>query len=227
MRHLAGKWIAVDGVDAVGKSTQTEILRKQLADCGIPTLILTEWSDSGLGLMIRQIIDTQRFYALHPSRKTPYADTYSLIADLAYKLEDLGIDAMRSGGVVLSDRGLLSLIAYQAKRVEKHGEISLSSAVDRVESIVMECVKHLRIPDHHILLRIDPDEMQRRVIKRGEAPLDSLDVQFMLQVNDIMLELTNRFTASTLDVTNLSVSEVTEHILSLLNTRPRCDMGNS
>lgn len=98
MKHLSGKWVAFDGVDAVGKSTQVQLLQKKIEAAGIPALVLPECSDSPLGKTIKRIIEDQRFYALHTMKRTPYADTYALIADTVYKIEAEGNDVMSAGG---------------------------------------------------------------------------------------------------------------------------------
>ena len=185
MKHLAGKWIALDGVDAVGKSTQIQLLKKKIEAVGVPALVLPECSESPLGKTIQRIIEDQRFYALHVLKRTPYADTYALIADTVYKIEAEGHDVMSSGGVVLSDRGILSLVGYQAKRAELHSGIAPADAVDRLSHIVRSTMEHLRLPDHHIFLTIEEAEMQRRVVGRGETPMEASDLKFIMSLKKL------------------------------------------
>lgn len=219
MRQLSGKWIALDGTDAVGKSTQVQLLKNKIEEAGMPALVLPEFSESPLGRTITQIIQEQRFYALHTLKKTPYADTHALIADLVYKIEAEGHDILKQGGVVLSDRGILSLIGYQAKRIELHSDIAPVEAVKRLHETIQDSMKHLRLPDHHILLTIDESEMQNRVVGRGETPMTGEDLNFMKEVRIIMENLSSYIDTSRLDVTNLNIEDVTNKILLLLNTR--------
>jgi len=200
---LTGKWIALDGVDAVGKSTQVKRLQQLIEADGQKCLVLNESSDSPVGSMIGRIIEEHRFYALHALKKTPYADTYALMADLAYKIESEADDVLRSGGTVVSDRGLLSLIGYQARRIEDHSTIAPKGAVTRATSIVKSAFESLRIPDLHILLTISEEEMQRRVIGRGETEMEGVDLAFMRDVNKIMMGLSSEFPTEIIDVTLL------------------------
>lgn len=211
---LSGKWIALDGVDAVGKSTQVQRMQQMIEADGQPCLALSESSESPVGNMIGRIIEEHRFYALHALKKTPYADTYALMADLAYKIEAEAHDFMQTGGTVVSDRGLLSLIGYQAKRIEDRSTISPKDAVVRTTQIVKSAFEGLRIPDLHVLLTISEEEMQRRVVGRGETEMESADLSFMRDVNQIMRDLSSEFPTEILDVTTLDKDETSSLLLS-------------
>ncbi len=211
---LNGKWIALDGVDAVGKSTQVTRLKELIEAENQPCLALQESSESPIGNMIGQIIETQRFYALHAMKKTPYADTYALMADLAYKIESDADDMLRSGGTVISDRGLLSLIGYQAKRIENRSLLAPNDAVIRTTKIVKNAFEALRIPDLHILLTISEEEMQRRVVGRGETAMEGDDLAFMKDVNGIMQRLSSEFSTEILDVTKMNPEQTSGLLMS-------------
>lgn len=219
MKHLSGKWIALDGVDAVGKSTQVQRLKERIEASGLPAMVLPECSESLLGQTIQRIIEERRFYALHALRKTPFADTYALLADTAYKIESEGADILKAGGVALSDRGLLSLVGYQSKRAELYGGMSLSTVVDTLSHVVRSAMEHLSIPDHHVLLTIDEDEMQRRVVGRGETFMEPADLRFMSEVRSIMEQLTADMDTTVLNVMGMSAGEVTDGILRALEMR--------
>ncbi len=210
---LAGKWLALDGTDAVGKSTQVSLLEKKLRADGTETLILPEFSNSPVGRTIQSIIEKQRFYALHATKKTPYADTYALISDMAYHVESGGHEVMTRGGILLSDRGLLSLIGYQAKRVEKFSDIAKEAATDRITQLVKQAMGHLRLPDLHVLLVLNEEEMQKRIVNRGETPLTANDLLFMKGVREIMEIQSNSINSVILDVSALNQEETTTEII--------------
>jgi dTMP kinase len=210
---LAGKWLALDGTDAVGKSTQVSLLGEKLRADGRETLILPEFSNSPVGRTIQSIIDEQRFYSLHTAKKTPYADTYALIADMAYHVESGGHEVMTRGGTVLSDRGLLSLIGYQAKRVEQFSDIAKEAATDRITQLVKQAMGHLHLPDLHVLLVLNEGEMQKRIVHRGETPLTEDDLSFMRGVRQIMERLSNTINSVILDVSALNEEETTTEII--------------
>lgn len=213
LNKLAGKWIALDGTDAVGKSTQVSLVEKKLKAGGAEILVLPEFSNSPVGKTIQSIIEEQRFFALHATKKTPYADTYALISDVAYHIESDGNDVMKRGGTVLSDRGLLSLIGYQAKRIEQYSAIDVEAAVDRLTQIVKQAMDHIHFPDLHVLLVLNAEEMQRRVVGRGETPLTDTDLIFMREVRDIMERLSNTINAVILNVSAMDKEETTREIM--------------
>lgn len=215
LNKLAGKWIALDGTDAAGKSTQVRLVQEWLKAAGMKALALPEFSGSPLGKTIQSVIQTQRFFALHATRSTPYADTYALLADLVYNIEADGNAVLENGDVLLSDRGLLSLIGYQAKRVATHSEIQNTDSIAQIFSIVRNAMSHIRIPDVHILLKTKETEMQRRITARGEEPLSVADLVFMREVQTTMESLGNHIPFITLDTSDMTKEDVTEKIIGL------------
>lgn len=215
LNKLTGKWIALDGTDAVGKSTQVRLVKKKLAEAGMDTLVLPEFSNSPVGKTIQLIIEEQRFYALHAAKSTPYADTYALLSDMAYHIESCGYAAMQQGGTVLSDRGLLSLIGYQSKRIEEFSAIQSKDAVSRISTCTKNLMSHLHVPDLHVLLVLNEEEMQRRIVKRGEAALTDHELSFMREVRTIMEGLCVEIPSVVLDTSNMTKEEATEAILRI------------
>lgn len=215
LNKFSGKWLALDGTDAVGKSTQVRLVQKKLLDAGMDSLVLPEFSDSPVGQTIQSIIERQRFYALHATKSTPYADTYALLSDMAFHIESSGHQTLQDGGVVLSDRGLLSLIGYQAKRVEDYSLIQRNDAVDRITTIATNSISHLHVPDLHILLVLNEEEMQRRIVGRGETPLSNEDLDFMKKVRTIMESLSTKIPSVILDTSEMTKEEATEEIIRL------------
>lgn len=215
LNKLSGKWLALDGTDAVGKSTQVKLVQKKLTEAGMDSLVLPEFSNSPVGQTIQSIIERQRFYALHATKNTPYADTYALLSDMAFHIESNGHKTLENRGVVLSDRGLLSLIGYQAKRVEEYSQIQRNDAVDRITTIATNSIAHLHVPDLHILLVLNEEEMQKRIVGRGETPLSDEDLIFMKKVRAIMESLSDKIPSIVLDTSNMTKEEATEEIIRL------------
>lgn len=105
---LPGKLIVLEGSDGVGRSTQTQLLRRWLEDEGFAV------SDTGL----KRSEMTQR--GIEEARKghTLSRITISLFyaADFADRLENQIIPALQAGFIVLSDRYLYSIMARDIVR---------------------------------------------------------------------------------------------------------------
>ena len=216
LKAIEGKWIAIEGVDAVGKTTQLEKLKGLCLAHGKQAVCLTEFSSSPLGDLIQKIIANRRFFALHQERLTPYADTYSILSDLTYSLETI---PKSSQATVLSDRGVLSLLAYQAERISRYGGTSLTQAVEHVADVALIALRPFRLPDLSIVLTLSSEEIQRRVAKRGEAPLSDEDLRMLESMHRIFLALGTRFPLCVLQIEGLDTEGVTEQILKMLQLK--------
>jgi len=108
IRDLPGKLIVLEGSDGVGRSTQTQLLRRWLEDEGFAV------SDTGL----RRSEMTQK--GLDKARKghTLSRITMSLfyVTDFADRLENQIIPALQAGFIVLSDRYFYSIMARDIAR---------------------------------------------------------------------------------------------------------------
>lgn len=108
LEGLPGKLIVLEGSDGVGRSTQTQLLRRWLEDEGFAV------SDTGL----RRSEMTQK--GLEEARKghTLSRITMSLFyaTDFADRLENQIIPALQAGFVVLSDRYFYSIMARDIVR---------------------------------------------------------------------------------------------------------------
>lgn len=103
-----GKLIVIEGTDGVGRSTQAELLKNWLAVEGYGA-ILTEWKSSEL---IFRVIDKAK------SKNALNTITFSLLyaTDLADRLHNLIIPALRAGLVVIADRYYYTAFARDVVR---------------------------------------------------------------------------------------------------------------
>lgn len=91
-----GKLIVLEGTDGVGRSTQAELLQNWLAVEGYGVTV-TEWKSSEL---ISQVIDKAK------SKNALNTTTFSLLyaTDLADRLHNVILPALRAGLIVIADR---------------------------------------------------------------------------------------------------------------------------
>jgi dTMP kinase len=103
-----GVFIVFEGGDGVGKTTQVDLLCSWLADAGHEVLKTFEPGDTPVGAMIRQIV-------LDPATGdlSPRAEALLYAADKAQHLFAVVRPALERGAVVVCDRFVDSMLAYQ------------------------------------------------------------------------------------------------------------------
>ncbi len=117
---MTGLFVVFEGGDGVGKSTQTKLLAAWAAEHGLPTRITFEPGDTAAGRMIRQIV-------LDPATGdlAPRAEALLYAADKAHHLHEVVRPALDRGDLVICDRYVDSMLAYQgAGRVLDPGDVA-------------------------------------------------------------------------------------------------------
>lgn len=107
-----GKFIVLEGLDGAGTTTQASLLATDLASRGIDVEITREPSDGPVGQLCRDAIEGR-------ISLTPQALALSFAADRLQHLNDIsdGINAALDRGTwIISDRYVLSALAYQASQ---------------------------------------------------------------------------------------------------------------
>jgi dTMP kinase len=137
-----GLFLVFEGGDGVGKTTQVELLCDALAAAGQEVLRTFEPGDSAVGAQIRRLV-------LDPSTGDldPRAEALLYAADKAQHLHAVVRPALARGAVVVCDRYVDSMLAYQgAGRVLVPAE---------VEQVARWATAGLR-PALTVLLDVDP-----------------------------------------------------------------------
>ena len=141
-RRPEGIFVVFEGGDGVGKSTQARLLADWLTSQGREVVLTYEPGDTAIGATLRDLV-------LNPAwgDVSPRAEALMYAADKAQHLHQLVLPALRRGAVVISDRYVDSMLAYQgAGRVLEP---------DRVEQIARWATEDL-LPDLTVLLDLDP-----------------------------------------------------------------------
>jgi len=99
-------FIAIEGGDGAGKSTQCRLLSAWIEDLGHLVVVTREPGGTAFGRTVRELV-------LHGDHVTPRAEALLFAADRAQHVETLIRPALESGQVVISDRYVDSSIAYQ------------------------------------------------------------------------------------------------------------------
>jgi len=151
----SGLFISIEGIDGVGKSTQSDLLEEFLRASGREVVRTLEPGGTELGQEIRHLL-------LHRKGDVaPRAEALLYAADRAHHVATKIRPALERGEVVITDRYLDSSVAYQ-------GVGRLLNAED-VRAISMFAVEGL-LPDLTILLDLDAAAAAERRSRTGEAP---------------------------------------------------------
>ncbi len=106
---MKGKFISIDGIDRCGKSTHAKLLGRWLRSRGYEVVLTNEPTDGAMGKVIKRV--------LKGKIKIP-TDVEALLfaADRAQHVSGLILPALKGGKIVISERYVLSSLAYQSAR---------------------------------------------------------------------------------------------------------------
>ncbi|GAA1174426.1 dTMP kinase [Ornithinimicrobium humiphilum] len=150
--HRSGLFVAFEGGDGAGKSTQSGLLAAWLREQGVEVVQTREPGGTELGRALRELV-------LHgpDGSVSPRAEALIFAADRAHHVATVVRPALERGAVVLSDRYLDSSVAYQgAARQLGH---------DEVRALSLWAVMGL-LPDLTVLLDVPAAEGR---VRRGDV----------------------------------------------------------
>lgn len=161
-----GIFIAIDGIDGCGSTTQVEILGKYLETRGEKAYLTREPSEFEIGKLLRKYLK---------KTETPIAtDALLFAADRVEHYYNEIIPKIKNNFIVITDRYLESSIAYQTAQIIlnrnlQDNPVSIDVAIDWIKNIN----KYIPLPDITFILDIDP----RISLKRKYSKLDSDDIE--------------------------------------------------
>ena len=149
----AGRFIALEGGEGVGKSTQAALLEGWLRDQGREVVRTREPGGTEVGQRIRDIV------LHHRGHVEPRAEALLYAADRAHHVATVVRPALARGAVVIQDRYLDSSVAYQGAG-RQLGE-------DAVRSLSLTVTGGL-LPDRTFLIDVDADTARARAASRPD-----------------------------------------------------------
>lgn len=171
----SGFFIAVEGPDGSGKTTQIDFIRKHLAARGLHNVETTcEPGGTDKGKQIRAAI-------LDGQGVTSKSEALLYAADRSHHVVSLIDPTLRSGGVVVTDRYIDSSLAYQAAGRELAEEDIYALSAWGTDGLM---------PNLTLLLDISPEASAQRTSQRGdENHLDKQPAEFRTRVRERFLSL--------------------------------------
>jgi dTMP kinase len=154
---VPGKFIAIEGIDGAGISTQAALLVAHLTENAVRCLRTREPTDRPIGAVVRQVL--ARRYAIPPASLA-----LLFAADRVDHIENVVLPALADGVTVVTERHLLSSLAYQGSLLR---DVAWVRAINRGASRRVE-------PDLTILLDVRPALSLRRI--DGDARRDGREI---------------------------------------------------
>jgi dTMP kinase len=168
-----GVFVCFEGGDGTGKSTQARALVATLEQRGYHPVLTFEPGDTPVGKEMRRIVlDPATGELSHRTEVLLYA------ADKAEHVDDVVMPALARGQVVITDRYVDSLLAYQGAG----RELDLAD----VERVARWATRDLR-PHLTVVLDLDPEHGLSRFQERDRIERESPD--FFIRTREAFLAL--------------------------------------
>jgi len=169
-----GLFIAFEGGEGCGKSTQSRLLLKKLEQQNIPAVLTHEPGGTALGNELRKALKRKRGSSI-----SPQAELFLVAASRAQLVTELIRPALEEGKVVICDRFTYSTLVYQG-----YGRGLEASFVEMVNNIATGNLK----PNLTILLDISPEQgLARKRSLRDRFELE--DLSFHQRVREGYLKM--------------------------------------
>lgn len=166
-REYPGMFIALEGTDGCGKSTVLERVLKKWKDCDF--LVTREPGGTRISEILRKLI-------LSPEYKEMDARTEALLyaAARAQHVQEKILPALKEGKWVISDRFILSSLAYQG--------VGRGLGVDQVSAINLFATGGL-LPDLTLYFDVTPEvTMERKTRQKSPDRLEGEGLAFQEEV---------------------------------------------
>ena len=176
MTARPGVFLVFEGGDGVGKTTQVGRLCAELVAAGHEVVRTFEPGDTALGSSIRRIV-------LDPATGdlAPRAEALLYAADKAQHLHEVVLPALARGAVVVCDRYVDSLLAYQGA-----GRVLDLAELEQIARWVTQSVR----PDLTVVLDVEPQRAVQELVDKDR--LEAAGDSFHLRARQLFLELARR-----------------------------------
>jgi len=191
-------YIALEGIDTAGKSTQILALAKEL-----PNAIITkEPGATEIGKEIREMLLSARV----ESKK---AEFLLFLADRAEHMQKV-IEPNINSKIIISDRSAVSGVAYALTQGEIKKE-ELVSLNDFATGGVY--------PQKVFLLRLTKEELEYRLSQKELDGIELRGSKYLLEIQDAIVEATKLLNIELIEIdATLSREEITLNILNNINS---------
>ena len=168
-----GVFIVFEGGDGVGKSTQARKLAEWVSGLGREVVRTFEPGDTEIGAVLRDLVLNPKWGDV-----APRAEALMYAADKAQHVHEVVWPALRRGAVVISDRYVDSMLAYQGA-----GRVLVPA---RVEQVARWATGDL-LPDLTVLLDLAPERGLATIAQKDRV--EGAGEEFHLRARQFFLDL--------------------------------------
>lgn len=161
-------YIAIEGIDTAGKSTQIEALKNHFPDA----LITKEPGGTAIGKEIRELV-------LSAKTKSKRAEFLLFLADRAEHVEEIIEPNLHK--MIISDRSAVSGVAYALTQ----GNISTNELVSLNDFATKKIY-----PQKIFLLRLTKEELEFRLSQKELDGIELRGSKYLLQIQDAIIKAT-------------------------------------
>ena len=160
-------YIALEGIDTVGKSTQIELLKKEFPNA----LFIKEPGFTKLGGKLREIIFKDQI--------TKKAELFLFLADRSELIEK--IIKPNFDKLIISDRSVISGIAYAMPFFDFNILVNLNNfATDSI------------FPNKVIILKLDEKTLEYRLSQKEHDNIEKRGIEYLLSIQENIIQTCNR-----------------------------------
>ncbi|WP_304543896.1 dTMP kinase [Sulfurimonas microaerophilic] len=190
-------YIAIEGIDTAGKSTQIAALANNFPDA----VITKEPGATELGKEIRELVLSAR-------AKSKKAEFLLFLADRAEHLKEV-IEPNIDTKMIISDRSAISGVAYALI----HGEIAENELVS-----LNNFATNNTYPQKVFLLKLTKEELEFRLSQKELDGIELRGSEYLLGIQDAIIKAAELLNIDliTIDATQ-SIESITEEILTNIN----------
>jgi dTMP kinase len=158
-------YIAIEGIDTAGKSTQIDALRSIFPNA----LITKEPGGTPAGTEIRSMV-------LHGTLKSKTAELLLFLADRAEHTEAIILPNMNK--LIISDRSAVSGMAYA----------SVQNLCDESTLVMLNrLATGGTLPDTVFILKLTPEELSYRLSQKEHDVIESRGTEYLLGIQDALI----------------------------------------
>lgn len=174
-----GKFVALEGIDGSGKTTQAKFIVEQLQKLGHKAIYTQEPTDEETGKLIRKVLSDEL-------KVPPVALQYLFNADRAVHLEKIK-KLLQENYIVITDRYFWSAVAYGI--ADMQGTMDYYLAVFSMLSFYHQFI----LPDRSFYIDVKPEVAMRR-IEKSKKHTDIYDkLEKLTKVHKTYAALIERF----------------------------------
>lgn len=158
-----GLYIALEGIDGCGKTTQSRLLEKHFRALGKEVVVTREPRKTGLiGELVHKVL-------LGKEKLPTVAIQYLFSADRSAHHEELVLPSLKAGKVVISDRCFWSAIVYGI--LDRTGGVYDKSDADLllISQSILSMYHQFTVPDYSFYLKISVSESTKRLNAKKDA----------------------------------------------------------